>query len=207
MTPASNGAIHRVAPFEGPGYFAPYFITKNHHSNHHIFMKKSIHPVFGFALLLLLGIVSTGCPVGIAYPLCEATQIEKVDKNLLGTWKAMDNSADILQVKIGKEDEVTYNVEVLEKGENYMVDEVQFFSWATKLDGHSFLFSKASEGDDSNYYLYHIVLDKKRLIIEDMGLLVGGVDAVTSTEAFRQEVSASLKMPDCLSARFEYSKQ
>jgi len=37
-------------------------------------------------------------------------------------------------------------------------------------------------------------------------LLVGGVDAVTSAEALRKEVSASLKNPECLSGRMEYVK-
>lgn len=170
-------------------------------------MKKSFHPVFGLGMLFLLAIVTTGCPVGIAYPLCEENQVEKLDKRLLGTWRAVTDSAEIVQVQISKEDELTFAVEVLEQGESYMADDTKFFSWTTKLDGHTFIFSQGADSDNKDYMLYEYSFEGKKLVIHDVGLLVGGMDAVTSTETFRKEVSASLKNPDCLSARIEYQKQ
>lgn len=163
--------------------------------------------MLGLALLALVCLVNTGCPVGIDYPFATESQLEKVDNKLVGTWRSVVDSADMLQVRILKEDDITYSIEVLEKSENYMADDTRFFGWSTKLDGHSFLFSQGLDSDDDSYYLYHISFEGKKLVIQDVGLLVGGVDAVTSTEAFREEVSASLKNPDCLSARFEYIKQ
>jgi hypothetical protein len=170
-------------------------------------MKKSFHPVFGLGLLFLLAIVTTGCPVGIAYPLCEENKVEKLDKKLLGTWRSTADSAEILQVRITEEDGLTFGIEVLEKSDNYMADDTRFFGWTTKLDGHNFLFSQGRDSDSKDYFLYHYRFEGKKLLIEDVGLLEGGMDAVTSTEAFRKEVSASLKNPDCLSGRVEYQKQ
>ncbi len=163
--------------------------------------------MFGFGLLFLFAILATGCPVGIAYPLCEENQVLKVDNRLLGTWKCLSDSAEILLVKIAKEDDITYAIEVLEQGENYMAESTEFFSWTTTLDGHTFIFSQGADSDEADYYTYHYQLDGKKLIIEDVSLLIGGMDAVTSTNAFREEVSASLKKPECLTSRFEYVKQ
>ena len=93
--------------------------------------------------LVATTLLTTGCPVGISYPFCEKSQMEKVDKNLLGTWNALVDSADVVKVKISKKDNTTYQIEVLEKGENYMLDAVSFNSWTTQLNGESFIFSQA----------------------------------------------------------------
>ncbi|MBI1224279.1 MAG: hypothetical protein GC192_03495 [Bacteroidetes bacterium] len=170
-------------------------------------MKKSFHPILMLTLLTAISIFTAGCPVGVEYPFCEENQKEKVDSKLLGTWKCQSKDAEILEVRISKADAVTYSVEVLDQGENFMSDDTQFFSWGSKLDGHNFLFSQGAESSNESYFLYEYSFDGKKLVIHDVGLLVGGLDAVTSTAAFRQEVSASLKNPDCLSDRFEYVKQ
>ena len=170
-------------------------------------MKKSFHPMLMFAALLATTFLTTGCPVGISYPFCEESQMTKVDKNLLGTWNALVDSAEVVKVKISKKNDITYQIEVLEKGENYMLDAVTFNSWTTQLNGESFIFSQATEGDDQSYYLYHFKLDGKQLFIEDVSLLEGGIDAVTSAETFQKEVVASMKKPDCFSGRFAYVKQ
>ena len=170
-------------------------------------MKISIHPILLFSAIFSIALLTTGCPVGIAYPLCEESQVLKIDKDLLGTWRAVSDSAEILEVKISKEDDVTFAVEVLQKGENYMVDDIEFFSWTTKLDGHTFIFSQGANSDSDDYFLYEYAFKGKRLVIHDVSLLVGGTDAITSTEAFREELSASLKMPDCLVSKLEYVKQ
>jgi hypothetical protein len=170
-------------------------------------MKISIHPILHFSAIFSIALFTTGCPVGIAYPLCEESQVLKIDKDLLGTWKAVSDSAEIQEVKISKEDDVTYAVEVLQKGESYMVDDTEFFSWTTKLGGHTFIFSQGADSESDDYFLYEYAFEGKKLVIQDVSLLVGGMDAVTSTEAFREELSASLKMPKCLVSRLEYVKQ
>lgn len=154
-----------------------------------------------------ISIFTAGCPVGIDYPFCEENQVEKVDSRLLGTWRCQSDSAEILEVRITKEDDITYGVEVTEQGENFMADDTKFNSWSSKLDGHNFLFSQGAESSTKSYFLYEYSFEGKKLVIHDVGLLVGGMDAVTSTDALRKEVSASLKNPDCLTARFEYIKQ
>ncbi|HRF41890.1 MAG TPA: hypothetical protein PK198_24020, partial [Saprospiraceae bacterium] len=75
-----------------------------------------------------------------------------------------------------------------------------------RLDGRTFLIAKPIESGEEKYYHYHYHFEGGMLVIQDMGLLVGGVDAVTSSEALRKEVSASLKNPECLSSRMEYAK-
>jgi hypothetical protein len=170
-------------------------------------MKISLKLLSGIALLALFLLVTTGCPVGVPYPLCEAHQVEQVDSRLIGTWKCLSDSAEILQVRISEEDDITYGVEMLQTGSNYMAEDSLFFSWATQLDGHHFLFSQGIESEDSNFFLYEFSFEGKKLVIHDVGLLVGGMDAITSTEALRAEVAASLKMTGCLSSRFEYEKQ
>jgi len=170
-------------------------------------MKNSSHPILLLSSILAIAIFTTGCPIGIAYPFCTESQIEKMDKKLLGTWVAVSDSVEILEMKIMKEDDITYAVEVIEKGEMYMLDGNRFLSWATKLEGHDFIFSQAVESENPEYYLYHFAFEGKKLVLHDVSLLVGGMDAVTSTEAFREEVAASLKQPDCLTSRIEYVKK
>ena len=169
-------------------------------------MKNPIH-----SLLLVLAIVTTaffttGCPVAISHPLGKPGT-EKIDGKLLGVWVATSDSADIVKMEIIKKDDYTYAVEVLESGENYMVESNNFDAWFTKLDGKSFVYSKPTDPAKDEYYLYHYSFKDKTLALEDVSLLVGGIDAVTDSETFRKEVSASLKMPDCLTARLEYEKQ
>lgn len=169
-------------------------------------MKNSAQPVFFFSTVILIAMLTTGCPVGVSYPLGNPGT-EKIDQNLLGVWVAVADTADLLKIEISKKDDYTYQVEVLEEGEHYVLDGNSFDSWVTKLDGKTFLYSKPTDDDEDSYYVYNYQFEGEKMVIQDVGLLVGGVDAVTSTEAFREEVSASLKLPDCLSARFEYVKE
>ncbi len=172
-------------------------------------MKISIHPVLLYSSILLVSVLTAGCPVSIGYPLCEEDKVEKLDRRLIGTWKADSESAEILEVSIQKEEDndLTFAIEVLEQGENYMAEDTEFRSWITKLDGHSFIFSKAVNADKDEYYLYEYSFEGQKLVIQDVSLLIGGIDGVTSTETFREEVSASLKKPDCLTDRQEYTRQ
>lgn len=169
-------------------------------------MRNCSHLIFLFVSLAAVAMVTTGCPIGIGHPLGQPGK-EKIDKNLLGTWTATLDSAEIQQVKVTKKNDFTYEVEVLEKGESYMMDGVAFDSWTTQLEGKTFLYSRPTEPEEDSYYVYHYFFEGKKLVIQDVSLLVGGLDAVTSTETFRAEVAASLKEPNCLTSRIEYIKQ
>jgi len=75
----------------------------------------------------------------------------------------------------------------------------------TEIDGRKFLYA---EGEISfTFFTYNYEISKNSLSLYDVGLLVGGRDAVTSTEAFRTEISASMKKPECLSERLDFRMQ
>jgi hypothetical protein len=64
------------------------------------------------------------------------------------------------------------------------------------------------EADGENFYTYSYEFKEgNHLVIHDVGLLVNGVDGVYSTESLREEISFSLKNPECLSSPFEYRKE
>ncbi|MBK8702994.1 MAG: hypothetical protein IPN33_04885 [Saprospiraceae bacterium] len=159
------------------------------------------------ATLVMVAFITTGCPVGIGYPLGTPGK-EKINKDLIGNWVAVVDSAEMLAVTVTKADEYSYQIEVTETGENFMAESTSFKGWNTTVDGQSFLYATSSDSEEENYFTYHYYFkDKKTLVIEDISLLVGGTDAVTSTISYRAEVSASLKKPECFSAPFEYQKQ
>lgn len=160
-----------------------------------------------WVFLAYLVAISAGCPVSISYPFAEGQQLEKLDKRLLGTWVCSSDSAEVLEVKFTKKDEVTFAVEVLKQGESFMVEATDFLSWTTKLDGHTYIFSQPADQASQEYYLYHYDFSDGKLVIHDVSLMEGGVDAVTSVESFREQVAASMKHPDCLQSRFEYMKK
>jgi hypothetical protein len=156
--------------------------------------------------ILCVSFLTAGCPVGLKYPLAEPFT-EPIDKNLLGTWVAKSDSAEMLQFRVILKSDYTYVIDVQETSDNYLLDIYEFDAWVTKFEGRNFIYGKAQTGDSEDYYLYEYVVKDKNLAIQDVSLLVGGVDAVTSTEALRKEIAASLKLPDCLTARLEYSKR
>jgi hypothetical protein len=157
------------------------------------------------ATLAIVAFITTGCPVEIGYPLGTPGK-EKINKDLIGNWIAVVDSADMLAVTVARADDYSYDIEVTESGENYMAGATSFTGWITTVDGQQFLYAKAVDAE--TYFTYHYYFkDKKTLVIEDISLLVGGTDAVTSTLSYRKEVSDSMKQPGCFSAAFEYKKQ
>lgn len=167
-------------------------------------MRKQPLPAPRFALLALLTLGLFGCPTGLDYPLTE--QPDKIDPALIGKWSAITPEAEMLEVSIRKKDDYSYHIEVLESSEGYLVDDYKFTGHVTRMDGRTFLYATPTDDSDEQYYHYHYHFEGGMLVIQDVALLVGGVDAVTSSEALRKEVSASLKNPECLSGRMEYVK-
>ncbi len=167
-------------------------------------MRKQLLPILRFALIAALSLSLFGCPTGLDFPLTEKP--DKIDPALIGRWSANTSEAEMLEVVVKKKDDYSYDIEVLETSEMYMLDDYKFVGHATRLDGRTFLIAKPIESGEEKYYHYHYHFEGSKLVIQDAGLLVGGVDAVTSTEALRKELSASLNNPECLSGRMEYVK-
>lgn len=160
---------------------------------------------FRFVFMLPILAMLYGCPTGADYPLSEKP--EAIDPKLIGTWESVSGEAEILEVRIQKKDEQSYLTEVLSGSEFYSLNAKKFTSWLTIIDGETFLYSQpVDDAEDKKYYLYHIKFDGNNLIIQDVGLLVGGVDAIQSISAYRTEVAASMKKPECLSSPHEYQR-
>ena len=161
-----------------------------------------------FNLLFVLTpfiLLLTGCPVGTDYPL-STPGTEKIDKALIGTWIAQDPESSVKKVKIKKSDKYSYNVMVVDTGSYYWVDDMKFTGYTTEMEGKKFVYFKGETS--GKYYLYcYEVIDKKQFKTWDVGLKEGGIDAVVSTDAFRQEVIASLKHDDCLSGEILWIKE
>lgn len=151
-------------------------------------------------------IVATACPVGIDHAPDTPGNV-KIDKRLIGAWATANKEAAIQKIVVKKLDETTYAVEVTEKSDNFLADETKYSSWLTEIDGQQFIYSKPASGKNQ-YFTYHLKIDgKDQFTISDVGLLDKGVDGVTSTRTFREEISRSLKMKDCLTEPVAYTRE
>lgn len=144
-------------------------------------------------------------PVGVNFP-PGTPGTEKINKKLLGVWYNDLKDPEVKKVKITKADDFTYEVEVIDKGSLYMAATDFFKGYVTKIDGKDFVYF-LEEKDSGQYFLYNYTFEDNKLKTYDVGLKVGGIDAVTSSEAFRDEIKASLKMEDCLSGEIIWTKE
>jgi hypothetical protein len=158
-----------------------------------------------FLLLLPILWVLTGCPVSVDYPLGYQDK-DKIDNRLIGTWMATDTSAEVIKVVISKLDDHTLQVDVIERGSMYMEETDNFKGWCTTLNGETFVYFQSASDNTGGYYSYNYWFEDKNLITSDFSLKVGGVDAVTSIEAYRQEVTASMQFADFKGTRIAYTK-
>ncbi len=169
-------------------------------------MKISFQSFSTAVAMAAVVLVSTGCPVGLDYPLGKPDS-EKLDKKLIGTWVSQSDDSEIKKVKVTKNDDNKYDIEVLERGEMYMLETDFLLGYTTKFNGQTFIYAQAKDQEDKKYYHYHYAFDGNKLVLQDMSLMVGGMDAVTSQEALQEEVAASMKNPDFLSTPVEYVKE
>ena len=154
-------------------------------------MKKFVSLFSALPMLLFL----FGCPVGMKYsPGKPGT--EKIDEKLLGSWATAMEDAEFKKAVIAKKDEYSLNVTVSEIGSAYMPEVKEFTGWTTQVDNQRIIY--VLDAAAAEYYMYGYVYQDNGLILYDLALLDGGVDAVTSTETFRAQISSSLKKPDCL---------
>lgn len=164
-------------------------------------MKKLLHS----SILILVITTFYGCPVGIDYPL-GTPGTEKLNKELIGTWKSDKTDAEVLKVKFEKNDDNSYKVTVLERGEMYALETDFLTGWVTEVEGKTFVFFKPE--NETKYYHYMIKeLGKGKMVSCDVSLLDGGVDAVTSTEALRKQVTNSMKSDEFGVETITWTKQ
>lgn len=160
-----------------------------------------------FLLVFPVFLVITGCPVSVDYPL-GYTGKEKIDNKIIGTWITSDTSAEVISFVFEKADDFSLKVKVLERGSMYAEDVDDFKGWCTTLGDKQFVYFQNATDATAGYYSYCYWFDTEgRLVASDFALLVGGVDAVTSTENYRREVSQSMAMPDWLGTSFTYTKK
>jgi hypothetical protein len=165
---------------------------------------KPLSKLFVLPLLIIGLMFIYGCPVGMDYPPDEPGN-KPVDEALVGTWNCVsDTCSDLKKVKIEKYDDYSYDITILETGSDYMADDDFFVGYVTEIDGYKLIF--AEEQTSGLYYTYCYEISGNRLTIYDVGLLESGIDAAKSTDAFRKEISASLKKSGCLSSRLDFSR-
>jgi hypothetical protein len=150
----------------------------------------------------------TGCPVSSKFPL-GPKGAEPVNQELIGTWNQGDKELEAQKIKISNgKDANTYKVEVLEKGDAFMADATQFNGWLTNINKMQFLvLQEAPDGNATEtYFVYHIQQKNGKVITNDISLKVNGTDAITSIDAYREEVTASMKDKEFLSGEITWSK-
>lgn len=158
-----------------------------------------------FALTVIAGLLLfTGCPVATKYTLSTPGS-EKIDAKLIGTWQTLTTDAPVLKIKVERADNYSYNVTVIDKGDLYTVDETQFKGYIANFEGNTFFY--LFDDVTGDYFLQHYRFDGRQVVVSDVSLKVGGVDACTSNETYRAEVKASMKFTDFLGDPIAYTKQ
>ncbi|TAE46029.1 MAG: hypothetical protein EAZ89_20845 [Bacteroidetes bacterium] len=166
---------------------------------------KKLKPLHLSVLFMIVLPFLAGCPIGLEYPLAKEGA-DPLSSALLGTWNSGSEDTEVKRVAFSKGPTAnTYKVEVLEKGSSYAVEDTEFTAWMTKVGGRDFLILKPENSD--LFFHYCIEIGQKQIKTWDLTLLIGGVDAVTSTEALRKEAEESLKNPDFFKEGLYWEKE
>jgi hypothetical protein len=163
---------------------------------------------FLLPLLAAFSFLFAGCPVSSTFPL-GASNAEEIDTRLIGTWKNDSASVEASEVKIEKADAYTYKMTVVEKGSTYMAEGEIFNAWLTKLKDKTFLVLQETDNGTAKekYYVYCLSgIGKNSITTNDITLKVGGTDAITSIQAYRDEVTASMEKEDFLAGTIVWKK-
>jgi hypothetical protein len=160
---------------------------------------KKFTLLFSIPLLAFL----FGCPIGIMYaPGNPGT--EKIDKDLIGTWQTTTEDPEFAIATITKQDDYSLHASLSNTGGLFDLKETELTCWNTVIDGLKIIYTTS----DGKYYSYAYKMDNNALTLFDVSLLEGGIDAVTSTETFRSQISASMKNhPDYLKEGKLYTKK
>jgi hypothetical protein len=166
-------------------------------------MKKYLSILF--TISILLGIL-TACPVSSSYPLGEKGAVA-LNTKLLGTWSSDATDIEANQVTISKGKEAnTYALHVDVKGSMFAAQGEDFTAWIAQIKDKQFLVLQDQAAETNAYYVYYFSMKDGELISNDITLKVKGVDAITSIEAYREEVSASMDMEDFLASEIKWKK-
>lgn len=158
---------------------------------------KNLSGKAGLLLLPIFLITLSGCPVGLDYSAGEPGS-EKYNKKLIGKWQFTPTDsaeeAEVVALTVTREDDKTLKVLVEERGTMYSLETDELTGYETQIDGLNILFFKP-QGEDKFYHYQYTLQDENTLIVADIALLVGGVDAVTSIETLRHEIQQSRNKP------------
>jgi len=157
----------------------------------------------------LLMMVLSGCPVGLDYSMAEPGS-EKFNKKLIGTWKFQPSDsvkdAEVMEVVLKDGgDAYTLTAIVKERGEMYSLETDNFTGYETNVDDLHVLFFKP-DGEAKFYHYQYYLENDDTLLLADISLLDGGVDAVTSTESLRHQVKSSMKKPEFQTASLTFKR-
>lgn len=144
-----------------------------------------------FVCMLPLVLLLQACPVGLDYSLADKHQVP-IDARLLGEWESDNPSGEIQSIVFKANNSMSLHATVLEPGDSYALEEVDFTVWQTELEGKTFLVFKPDVED--KFYHYGVEMDDREIVFYDMSLLNGGTDAVNSSESLRKEVASSIYM-------------
>ncbi|MDZ4822100.1 MAG: hypothetical protein SH856_01450 [Flavobacteriales bacterium] len=166
---------------------------------------KNTKKISGYAMAALVILSLQACPVGLDYPLDDSAKSE-MNKSLIGTWKISEDveEPEISEVTFEKNDEHTYTIEIV-PGPSFMGEGTSFIGWIVEMNGRQFMVAQ-DIGDGLNYH-YSFEVNKKALTTWDISLLIGGVDAVTSTAALQDAVKESMKSEEFLSGEQKWVKE
>jgi hypothetical protein len=154
-------------------------------------------------------ILLTACPIASSFPLGKKGEV-KLNPDLMGVWVTDATDVEATSVEFTKGTEAnTYNFEVLEKGSMFMADGPSFIAWLTELNAKTFLvLQQVLDGaPQESYYVYCIKQEKKKMTSFDITLKVNGIDAITSIQAYRDEVKASMEFDDFLGNQINWVKK
>lgn len=165
--------------------------------------------LFKFLAVSPIIFLLTACPVVQHIPFSTKGETS-FDNRLVGMWSNTQTEIEAIKVEIkAGVDDKSAILNVIEKGSMFMAESESFEAWLSVLKNQTFLVLKeikteATEKD--NYYLYHLVISQNTVVTSDVSLLVGGSDAITSTETYREEVKASMDKEGFLSSPIEWHK-
>ncbi len=167
-------------------------------------MKRQ-HSIISLTLVLFAFILS-GCPVGIDYPPGYPGK-EKLDKGLIGTWYNSNPDNEVVEIEISKADDYMYSATVITAGSMYSLESIVLSGWCTEIGGLKFVYFRSVSESEPQFFSYAYNLDGNELETFNFSLLDGGVDAVTSTEAYRSQIETSIKMTGGLSDTIRWMKK
>lgn len=149
--------------------------------------------------LIAVSLFLTGCPLSSSYPLGYKADAKPFNSNLIGTWSNKpvkeEDGHEVAKVVISKGNSAnSYRVTVKEKRESFAADTEVFEGWITELNGMQFfVLQEIIKGSPTqSYYVYHFSMLKESFTTNDISLKVKGTDAITSVEAYQEEVKASM---------------